>query len=92
MITSRSRVITWMTARVLYFDAETGLPALYQYANKIDGRRVAVEHRWSDWREGEGLRCAVRTLVLRDGKQFFSGTNLSFHFLERVAAEYFQRP
>jgi hypothetical protein len=78
----------------LYFDKETGLLVKSETRVKDEGsgQEVTEETVYSDYKEVQGTRQAMKFTAKRDGKAYIDGEAISYELAEKPAASAFDKP
>jgi len=78
---------------VVYFDRQSGLPLrMTARMTGFMGQDYDQETLFSDYRDVEGIRKAMRIVVKRDGERFLEQTITEFRVLKDVPPETFVLP
>jgi outer membrane lipoprotein-sorting protein len=78
----------------LYFDKETGLPikSERQVREEESGRDVAQEEVYSDYKEIDGVKHAMKMVIKREGKLFVDGEVTEFKAETKLDDSVFGKP
>jgi hypothetical protein len=78
----------------LHFDKESGLhvKTTSRARDEEADKEVAEETVYSDFRDVQGVKSAMRFVVQRDGKPYLEGTTTNLQLLEKLDAATFARP
>jgi len=78
----------------LYFDKESGLLTKIEHSSRdlLSGKDVLEELVLSDYQDQDGLRYAMRSTLLRDGKKIMDGKVTKLEFDAKLDEATFARP
>jgi hypothetical protein len=78
----------------LHFDKESGLhvKTTTQARDETAGKEVTEETVWSEYRDVQGVKQAMRFVVKRGGKPYLEGSVTALRLLEKHDPETFARP